>query len=290
MSNSRSAFSLVALAFLWISWGNADAQKAGISSMSVEQQVLFLNLRNNGQHLAANVGQQIEISLGAMAPCDPQVSSSSIRLESVALPWPANPGLATHVYIFHAAAEGEAEVKIPITDCSNPDLPEGLTFTVTIRVGPAGGGPSTPYASSTLDQANTAPWDRAATNLLNNVRQTFTPSLPRLTGVEVELLVINPGPASAEVTMTLLSAAGKPLAVVSKAVPVDDCRHVLFVFPNVGLPVSPGQVYSIQLSGGTVFGWKYVVGGYASGAASFNGKPLLGDTRSTFLFRTFGAS
>jgi len=102
--------------------------------------------------------------------------------------------------------------------------------------------------------------------------------------------VINPGPASAEVTMTLLSAAGKPLAVVSKAVPVDDCRHVLFVFPNVGLPVSPGQVYSIQLSGGTVFGWKYVVGGYASGAASFNGKPLLGDTRSTFLFRTFGAS
>jgi hypothetical protein len=249
MSNSRSAFSLVALAFLWISWGNADAQKAGISSMSVEQQVLFLNLRNNGQHLAANVGQQIEISLGAMAPCDPQVSSSSIRLESVALPWPANPGLATHVYIFHAAAEGEAEVKIPITDCSNPDLPEGLTFTVTIRVGPAGGGPSTPYASRTLDQANTAPWDRAATNLLNNVRQTFTPSLPRLTGVEVEL-----------------------------------------VFPNVGLPVSPGQVYSIQLSGGTVFGWKYVVGGYASGAASFNGKPLLGDTRSTFLFRTFGAS
>jgi len=170
MSNSRSAFSLVALAFLWISWGNADAQKAGISSMSVEQQVLFLNLRNNGQHLAANVGQQIEISLGAMAPCDPQVSSSSIRLESVALPWPANPGLATHVYIFHAAAEGEAEVKIPITDCSNPDLPEGLTFTVTIRVGPAGGGPSTPYASRTLDQANTAPWDRAATNLLNNVR------------------------------------------------------------------------------------------------------------------------
>jgi hypothetical protein len=157
-------------------------------------------------------------------------------------------------------------------------------------VGPAGGGPSTPYASRTLDQANTAPWDRAATNLLNNVRQTFTPSLPRLTGVEVELLVINPGPASAEVTMTLLSAAGKPLAVVSKAVPVDDCRHVLFVFPNVGLPVSPGQVYSIQLSGGTVFGWKYVVGGYASGAASFNGKPLLGDTRSTFLFRTFGAS
>src|SRR5216684_2869264 len=81
-----------------------------------------------------------------------------------------------------------------------------------------------------------------------------------------------------------------PLAVVSKTVPVADCGHVLFVFPNGGLRVSPGQVYSIRLSGGSVFGWKYVVGGYASGAASFNGRPLLPNTRSTFLFRTFGAS
>jgi len=79
------------------------------------------------------------------------------------------------------------------------------------------------------------------------------------------------------------------LADVSKTVLVADCRQVLFVFPNGGLRVSPGQVYSIRLSGGSVFGWKYVVGGYASGAASFNGRPLLPDTRSTFLCRTFGA-
>src|ERR1700689_53680 len=106
MSNSRSAFSLVALAYLWISCGNADAQKAG-PSMGVEQQLLPLNLRNNGHHVAANVGQQIELSLGAMAACAPQVSSAAIRLESVALPSPPNPGLATHIYIFEAAAEGE---------------------------------------------------------------------------------------------------------------------------------------------------------------------------------------
>jgi hypothetical protein len=73
-------------------------------------------------------------------------------------------------------------------------------------------------------------------------------------------------------------------------VPVDASRHVLFVFPTGGLRVSPGQLYSIELSGGAgLFGWKYVVGGYANGAASFNGKPLLRDARSTFLFRTFGA-
>jgi hypothetical protein len=43
------------------------------------------------------------------------------------------------------------------------------------------------------------------------------------------------------------------------------------------------------LSGGITFGWKYVVGGYEKGEATFNGKPLLSQARSTFLFRTFGA-
>jgi hypothetical protein len=44
----------------------------------------------------------------------------------------------------------------------------------------------------------------------------------------------------------------------------------------------------LKLSGGTTFGWKYVVAGYEKGAATFNGKPLLPGARSTFLFRTFG--
>jgi len=143
----------------------------------------------------------------------------------------------------------------------------------------------------TPDQANTAPWNDAWTNVRNLVRQTFTPSLPRLNGVEVELVVANPGPPSAEVTMTLMDADRKSLAVVSKTVPVADCSQVLFLLPDGGLRVSPGQVYAIGLSSiGSVFGWKYVVGGYPNGAASFNGKPLLRDTRSTFLFRTFGGN
>jgi len=144
--------------------------------------------------------------------------------------------------------------------------------------------------SMTPDQANTAPWKNAWTNLLNDVRQTFTPSLPRLTGVEVELVVGNPGPSDGEVTMRVMNAEGKVLAVVTQIVPVDDCDHVLFILPDGGVRVSPGQVYSIALSGGRVFGWKYVVGGYAKGAAAFNGKPLLPGARSTFLFRTFGAN
>jgi len=33
-----------------------------------------------------------------------------------------------------------------------------------------------------------------------------------------------------------------------------------------------------------MFGWRYIVGGYQKGAATFNAKPLLPNARSTFLF------
>jgi hypothetical protein len=94
--------------------------------------------------------------------------------------------------------------------------------------------------------------------------------------------------------MALANAEGQPLAYVSKTVQVTDCRLVLFVLPKVGLRVTPGQIYSIILSSvDTVFAWKYVAGGYANGAAAFNGfpgKPVSRVTRTTFLFRTFGTN
>ena len=68
MTTSRSAVFLVALAFLLTYCGNAVAQKVDMSSTSIEQQVLSLNFTNNGQHLAATVGQQIEITLGTVGP------------------------------------------------------------------------------------------------------------------------------------------------------------------------------------------------------------------------------
>jgi hypothetical protein len=293
MTNSRSAVLLIVLVFFWTPCGKAHAQKVDTSSTTIKQQLLSLNFTNNGQHLAATVGQPIEITLGTVGPKQygtPQVSSPAIRLESVELAGPQNPGGPTYVYFFEAAAAGEAQVKIPIVDSDNPEWTKQLTFTVTIRVGSAAGGAPELRASVTPDQANTPPWKDAWTNLLNDVQQTFVPSLPRLTGVEVELVVANPGSSDGEVVMSLQNAGEEVLAVVSKTVTVAGCSHVLFVFPNGGLRVSPGQVYSIRLSGGSVFGWKYVVGGYSNGAAFFNGRPLLPDARSTFLFRTFGTS
>jgi hypothetical protein len=289
----RSGFSMVALAFLWTSCGNGGAQKVGISSTSAKQQVMSLDFTNNGQLLTASVSQQIEITLGTIGGPrygEPLVSSPTIRLKSTALGWPPNPGGPSFTYIFEAVAEGEAQVTVPLIYSQDQDLTRRLTFTVTIRVGPATGGRSTAYSSRTPDQANTASWTNAWTNLLNDVRQTFKPSLPRLTGVEVQLVVANPGAASDEVTMTLVNAAGEALAEVSKTVPVAECSHVLFLLPKGGARVLPGQVYGIQLNSDSgLFGWKYVLDGYTNGAASFNGKPLLQGTRSTFLFRTFGA-
>lgn len=60
------------------------------------------------------------------------------------------------------------------------------------------------------------------------------------------------------------------------------------MMPKGGIEVSPGQPYRLKLSAGATFGWKYVVGGYEKGEATFNGKPLLPEARSSFLFRTFG--
>ena len=95
-----------------------------------------------------------------------------------------------------------------------------------------------------LDQANTATWQNAWTNLLNDVRQSFIPSLPKLVAVEVELVLANPGPSADTLTMKLVDPTGRPVAIVSKIVHTTDSKHALFVFPEGGVEVSPGQLYS----------------------------------------------
>ena len=139
------------------------------------------------------------------------------------------------------------------------------------------------------DQVNTAGWNKAWANLLNDTEQRFEPSLPRLLAVEVELVVGNPGPTEDELTLTVMDSSGQVLGSAMRTVPVSNCAHTMFVFPKEGIEVTPGQTYRLKLSGGITFGWKYVVGGYQKGAAIFNGKPLLSQARSTFLFETFGS-
>jgi hypothetical protein len=57
--------------------------------------VLSLSFANNGQHVSARVGRQIEISLGTVGPRQygtPEISSPALQLVSTAQDWPPNPG------------------------------------------------------------------------------------------------------------------------------------------------------------------------------------------------------
>ncbi|HTM40312.1 MAG TPA: hypothetical protein VL177_05350, partial [Terriglobales bacterium] len=209
--------------------------------------MLSLSFANNGQHVSARVGQQIEISLGTVGPRQygtPEISSPALQLVSTALDWPPTPAGPGFVYILEAVTEGEAQVKVPVMNNDPAIYTNDLTFAVRIRVVPARGKRSMRDALLTPDQANAAPWQNAWTNLNNFARQSFIPSRPRLTGVEVELVVANPGPASAGISVMILNREGASLALVSKTAPVAECDHVLFLFPRGGLPVTPGQVYS----------------------------------------------
>jgi len=253
----------------------APAKRVGGSDTNL----LSLGSNDNGNRVAVAVGQAIEITLQTVGPQQygaPKISSNVIRYESVAQN-PPPPGAATYVLRFQAVAKGEASILLISVN------PEDV-FAVTVEVGPATTHAFPPPAS---DQANTAAWAGAWTNLLNATHQKFIPSRPRLTGTEVELVVANPGPSQDTVRLTLLNSTGVPLVQVSKTVKAADCAHVAFAYPNGGLAISPGQVYYIRLSGGDLFGWKYTEGGYKNGAASFNGKPLLPEHNGNFLFRTF---
>ena len=164
----------------------------------------------------------------------------------------------------------------------------GLGYVVFLATAATAAQGSGQQPSMRPDQVNTTGWDRGWTNLVNDVEQTFTPSLPKLLGIEVELVVGNAGAAEDQLTLTVLDATGKTVVIVTEDVQTADCDHVMFVIPKGGVEITPGQAYRLKLSGGTTFGWKYVAGGYQKGAATFNGKPLLPNARSTFLFRTFG--
>jgi hypothetical protein len=120
---------LVAAVLLMASCGSSSGQKVG-TSPSITQHEIFLNRANDGQHVSARVGQPIVATLqtiGGGHYNTPQISSRAIRFESAMYSREQNPGGPTQVYRFTAAAEGEAQIRIPHTD-SNPTV----TFTIQV--------------------------------------------------------------------------------------------------------------------------------------------------------------
>jgi hypothetical protein len=110
MTHTRVAFILAGLSVLIASCGYSDGQKIDTSA-DIKQRELSLNRTNDGQHLSANVGQPIVVTLqtiGGGHYDTPQISSRAIRFESAVFPAKQNPGGPTQVYRFTAVAEGEA--------------------------------------------------------------------------------------------------------------------------------------------------------------------------------------
>jgi hypothetical protein len=142
MEHSRSAVLLLVLGLLWGFHGDGEAQNT-VSQSSAKQHVLYLKNTNTGQHVAAAVGQPIQITLQTIGPGEydsPQISSSAIRFESVAFakePIPAGP---TQIYRFRAVSEGEAQVKIRHVIQLQSSVPVGPiadtnpVFAVRVRV------------------------------------------------------------------------------------------------------------------------------------------------------------
>jgi hypothetical protein len=249
---------------------------------SAQPSVLVLTRANNGQHVNSYVGQTIQIDLQTLQMAGygaPQISAPNIQFQNYVLPVSPNPGGPQPVYMFEATAAGEAHIRIPTSNPANAE------FAVIIDVAPMNG----QHALTAVDQSSTSDHTTAWTNLLNQARQTFMPSLPKLTKVEVELTLANPGPPDDRLTLHVFDPQGKPLVIAEKTVAASAAGWVSFVFADGGLDVTPGQTYAIQVQGDALFGWKYVVGGYSKGEALFNGKPLLSGARSSFLFCTYGA-
>jgi hypothetical protein len=270
---------LALLTCLLLPSGNSQSQTPKAPS-TPPQSMLSLNPTNKGQHLSVGVGEIIKIDLQTLTTAGygtPQISTPNIRFQNLVTTGLPNPGSPQPLYMFEALSAGTAEIEI---QSSNP---ENAPFNVTIDVLPD----TRPNAiAPVLDQASSSDANAGSTILTNDLRQTFVPTLPRLTKVEVELAVLNPGKGEDEVEMWLLNSKGETLADAFKSIPASAAGWATFVFPN--LDFVPGETYCIRVYGGDSFGWKYVTRGYNRGEALWNHKPFGGDGRRAFLFRTYG--
>lgn len=73
-------------------------------------------------------------------------------------------------------------------------VPVGCPYRAGTKSVPSGARTTIPVEQPQMipDQVNTAGWEKAWTNLINDVEQGFTPAQPRLLAVEVDLVVVNP--------------------------------------------------------------------------------------------------
>jgi hypothetical protein len=130
-------------------------------------------------------------------------------------------------------------------------------------------------------------WREGWTNIVppNHTGQSFIAKDPTLSAIEVALVTTDNKIADKDVvTLKILSADGRELIRLSRALNAGFNGWLRFDLPGQGLKVVPSEKLIIRLedTGKVVFGWKYSLDKYPEGTAILAGKE---DKRYDFLFR-----
>jgi hypothetical protein len=141
-----------------------------------------------------------------------------------------------------------------------------------------------------LDQMNAPEWKGGAVNISpsNQVRQTFTPTLPKLVAVELGLRTGNAGRGGDQITMDILDRNNNILFTGSAFISEGFEGFFRFNVSSQGVPVEIGKPLTIRVqdTGKIVFFWKYSDGNkYTRGDAFFCGN-LFGS--NDFYFKSYG--
>jgi hypothetical protein len=118
-----------------------------------------------------------------------------------------------------------------------------------------------------------------------DIAQTFKPSMPILTGVDIDVLTANPHLGGDFITVEIVHN-GQVLASASRHVSVGFNGLLHFDFPKE-LSVIVGDTYAISVPGSKdTFGWKYSGGDTYSGGMRFLGG--VPQENHDCLFQTYG--
>lgn len=139
----------------------------------------------------------------------------------------------------------------------------------------------------TVDQSNTPLWTGEWTSIQsdNDMWQSFTPSVPRLIGVDIDLINANPGNGDALITVEI--RRGVEVLRSASQVVADGFDGLLFfnLFPDVR--VDPGESLLINVfdQGELTFGWRFAGDTYPGGERFVFGDP---QPASDCFFQTWG--
>ena len=159
-----------------------------------------------------------------------------------------------------------------------------LTIVLVLLVGKA------TFAIEQVDQSNLPAWAGGWTHVNPTAEgraamwQTFTPSRPNLTAVEINILTITPG--RGDDTLTVEIAKDGDILATTECYVEDGFDGLLrFEFPQI-VPLVPEEIYELMVRDtGTVrFGWKYASNTYERGSRYVNQQERPG---TDWLFQTY---